>query len=66
GHHEAQHYPIWQLWEETRVAKDRINRRLASDAVVSYMACATAFAGGKPAMKKFREFLENFTDGEDI
>lgn len=64
GHLYAEHYPIWRLWAEAKIARARINRMLGSQAIVQYKASATAFSGSRKANKAFTEFIKELFDGE--
>lgn len=38
GHIEARHYPVPMLWQETKIVRQRVNRELANEAVLTQMA----------------------------
>lgn len=41
GHIEARHYPVPLLWQETKIVRQRVNRELATEAVLTQMAVAS-------------------------
>lgn len=61
GHASAASYPICTLWEEVRIAQQRVNRQLASEGVVFQTAAAAVM--GKKGAKAFKELIERLQNG---
>jgi len=54
------------VWDEAKIARQRINQRIRTDATVMYRAVGAAFAGGTEAAKELNVFLsESFNDGSE-
>lgn len=59
GHPEARFYPVPRLWTETRIAKRRLDRALANEAVLIQMAASSLFSekAGKNFEKRIKELM---------
>lgn len=70
GHTAVDLYSIGQIWDETKLVVARRNGEMATQAILLHAAVNTAVAAfGKKgatekANKKFRELIEELTDGE--
>lgn len=61
GHTEARFYPVPVLWTETRIARRRVNRDLANNAVLTQMAINAVLTkeGGKTFTKRIKTLMGN-------
>lgn len=55
GHAHAGHYPLWQLQLETELAYQRVNKTLATEAVLTKSAIDAALS--EKALKHFEKTL---------
>lgn len=60
GHRYAWSYPLATVWSEAWIARQRVNRRIATDAVMMQAVIAQVLAGEGPLAK----LLEDLNDGD--
>lgn len=60
GHAEAEFYPVCFLWAEVQLARERVNRMLASQMLLTQSAIASIFT--KKSVQDFGEAIERLTD----
>lgn len=61
GHVHAGRYPLRRLWDEVRIASQRVNVGLASQAVLTQLVIGSLFA--KESGDVLKKTLEDLTDG---
>lgn len=61
GHSQAARYPLWRLWMEAEIVKDRIHGLLVSEAILFQHAAASIMS--KEGAKAFKELVETLTNG---
>jgi hypothetical protein len=62
GHQHASRYPLSTLWIEVELATERINRRIATEALVMQAVVGTVM-GGKEGAKHLKSLLKRLNDG---
>jgi hypothetical protein len=60
GHSEARFYPVPNLWLETKIVRQRVNRDLANSSILTQMAVSSMLSekAGKAFDKRVKELLE--------
>lgn len=61
GHVHAAVYPLWRLWMEAEIVRDRVNGLLVSEAVLIQHAVGSLLS--KEAAKSFKELVESLNNG---
>lgn len=61
GHVHAALFPLWRLWVEAEIVRDRVNGLLVSEAILIQHAVGSLLS--KEAAKSFKELVENLNDG---
>lgn len=51
----ARRYALYLVWSEAQIARERVNKQIATEAVATYNAVATIVGGGDA----FRKMIEN-------
>lgn len=62
GHVDARRYPLWMLWDETRIVRARNNAAMVTNAVLLQMAAGSLFS--KEAGKAFEKVVKGLQDGD--
>lgn len=62
GHADARRYPLWMLWDETRIVRERNNAVMVTNAVLLQMAAGSLFS--KDAGKAFEKLVKRLADGD--
>lgn len=59
GHAHARHYPVPMLWTEAWMARERLNRELASQAILTQLAAGSILSekAGKAFKKEIRKLV---------
>lgn len=57
----APYYPLWQLFMERDIVIERLNNRLASDAVTTQTAIGALLS--KEGQREFKKLIERLTNG---
>ncbi len=60
GHQEARHYPVPMLWTETRLARERVNRDQANEAMLTRLAVHSLLS--KNAGQEFNKRIKKLTE----
>lgn len=61
GHRWAAKYPLWQLWMEAEIIRDRVNGVMVSQAILIQGAVSSLLS--KEGAKGFKELVESLNDG---
>lgn len=61
GHVHAAHYPLWRLWMEAEIVRDRLHGLMISDAILTQHAVGSLLS--KEAAKSFKELVESLSNG---
>jgi hypothetical protein len=61
GHPHARSYPLRMLWDEVRLARDRVNTLLASQALLTQMVVGGMFS--KESVDAFAKAIKELTCG---
>jgi hypothetical protein len=60
GHADAPHYPIGMVWDESRLAVERINRFHATQAVLTQQAVASILS--RDGQKEFKKTITGLNE----
>jgi len=60
GHPEARHYPVPMLTSEARIVRQRINRKTATEAVLTQLAVSSILS--KKAAKAFEKQIKKLNE----
>ena len=61
GHTHARRYPVCIVWTEATIAQQRLNQRMATEAVLVQGAILSALGGGK----EFSKLIKDLTRGHE-
>lgn len=59
GHPDAAHYPLWQLWWDATIARNRVTQQMLTEAVVLQTAVGALL--GKAGHKAWKELVKQLT-----
>jgi hypothetical protein len=62
GHHDARAYPIGLIFDEAEIVVDRLNRDMASEAMLTMMAISANFS--KPASREFYKTIAGLKEDD--
>lgn len=60
GHADAWHYPLAFLWNESRIARQRINGLIATESLLMYSAITAVWSG---KLDNLNESIRSLRDG---
>lgn len=63
GHQWANSYPLSKLWIEAEIAKERINARHTTDAVLMQSVIVAVLSPDGKGVKNLQDQLRELTDG---
>lgn len=61
GHPEARRYPIGIVWDEAELVVERLNGRIATEAVLTQMAVSSVLS--EKAGKQFNKMVKKLSGG---
>jgi hypothetical protein len=59
GHPEARHYPLWMLWSDATIARNRVTQQMVTEAVVLQTAIGALL--GKAGHKAWKDLVKQLT-----
>lgn len=59
GHAHARYYPLWMLWSDATIARNRITQTMLTEAVVTQAAIGALL--GKQGHKAWKDLVKQLT-----
>lgn len=61
GHPDAEFYPVHRVWEEASIVSTRVNRMLATEALVLQVTVLSVMTKG--GQSEFKKLIKRLSDG---